>query len=422
MSWHTGTATTYQDGLSRLEEICTSNSIAASVTVTAGGTGYTVADILTLVGGTFSPNAAQVEVTAVSGGVVTAVRVTNGGAYTVNPGTPVATTGGTGTGCTLTPTFASNGWTTDRDTTPGGEKEVIMHADGAVTARVGVRTYTISTARNWELAGFTGFDTGDAWADQVGISPGRFEDNNDIGAYVTLQNASMTYSLSVTGRRILFVFKSGSNDMMGHAGLLNQTATTTEMPYPLYICGNSSDTDQAFDSSNLISGLSDPIAQGAGAGPGLYRSGAGSWIPIRNSTGLTSGSRVAYNTDVVVPAGKPLSAISTLPVEDRIVADGNYNYDKLIKQVGDPATADARMVSTPQVGDDLRPIVPCEVMRSDTGSSAYGSQGEIDGVYWLHGAGGFASGDTFVISDVRYRIFQCGNRTRDYAFMCVKEA
>ncbi len=103
MSWHTGTATTYQDALSRLEEIATSNSIETAVTVTAGGTGYVVADVLTGVGGTFSPNAFQVEVTAVSAGVVTAVRVTNGGAYTVNPSTPVATTGGTGTGCTLTP-------------------------------------------------------------------------------------------------------------------------------------------------------------------------------------------------------------------------------------------------------------------------------------------------------------------------------
>ena len=73
-----------------------------AVTPAAGGTGYTLNDTLTVVGGTFS-QAAQFTVTGVSGGVVTQVTRsnTNYGQYTVLPSSPAATTGGTGTGCTL---------------------------------------------------------------------------------------------------------------------------------------------------------------------------------------------------------------------------------------------------------------------------------------------------------------------------------
>lgn len=66
----------------------------------AGGSGYTVNDILTLTGGTFS-RAAQVKVTSVSGGVVTGVVQHDPGLYSELPPNPTATTGGTGTGCTM---------------------------------------------------------------------------------------------------------------------------------------------------------------------------------------------------------------------------------------------------------------------------------------------------------------------------------
>jgi len=73
-----------------------------AVTIANGGTGYTLNDVLTLVGGTFAA-VAQFTVTGVSAGVVTQVTRsnTNFGNYTVLPTSPAATTGGTGTGCTL---------------------------------------------------------------------------------------------------------------------------------------------------------------------------------------------------------------------------------------------------------------------------------------------------------------------------------
>lgn len=74
---------------------------AVTQTVVNGGTGYTVNDVLTISGGTFG-TAAQFVVTAVSGGVITAVvRGSIGVGYTALPTNPVSVTGGTGTGATF---------------------------------------------------------------------------------------------------------------------------------------------------------------------------------------------------------------------------------------------------------------------------------------------------------------------------------
>jgi hypothetical protein len=73
----------------------------ATATITSGGTGYTVNDVLTFVGGTFTL-ASQVRVTAVSAGVITAISTTNGGIYSIVPTNPISVTGGTGTGATFT--------------------------------------------------------------------------------------------------------------------------------------------------------------------------------------------------------------------------------------------------------------------------------------------------------------------------------
>ena len=70
-----------------------------SATIANGGTGYTVNDVLTVVGGTGT--AATLTVTAVSGGVITGISVTTQGDYTVNPTSPVSVTGGTGSSATF---------------------------------------------------------------------------------------------------------------------------------------------------------------------------------------------------------------------------------------------------------------------------------------------------------------------------------
>jgi len=79
--------------------------VSNTATIQAGGTGYTLNDVVTLVGGTVATVAATYTVTAVSAGVVTAVTPLNFTAYTVLPTNPVSVTGGTGTGLTLNVTY-----------------------------------------------------------------------------------------------------------------------------------------------------------------------------------------------------------------------------------------------------------------------------------------------------------------------------
>jgi hypothetical protein len=84
----------------------TINSLLAfGATVVSGGTGYTLNDTITLVGGTPTATAATYTVSAVSSGVITAVTALNFGAYSALPTNPVSVTGGTGAGATLTVTY-----------------------------------------------------------------------------------------------------------------------------------------------------------------------------------------------------------------------------------------------------------------------------------------------------------------------------
>lgn len=89
---------------------------AVSATIAAGGSGYAVGNAITVVGGTFAPQATFI-VSSVSGSTVTGVTLFGGGIYTAVPSNPAATTG-LGTGLTLTIQYGvgtasivgGNGW------------------------------------------------------------------------------------------------------------------------------------------------------------------------------------------------------------------------------------------------------------------------------------------------------------------------
>ena len=82
-----------------VQATATAQMQATVSTIASGGTGYTINDILTVVGGTGS--AAQITVTAVSGGVITSSTITIGGTYSALPTNPVSVTGGTGSSATF---------------------------------------------------------------------------------------------------------------------------------------------------------------------------------------------------------------------------------------------------------------------------------------------------------------------------------
>lgn len=151
---------------------------AESAVVAAGGSTYVEGDILTLSGGT-STVAATVEVTGVTGGAVDTVEVVEPGAYTVIPTNPVSTTGGSGTGCTLTVTW--NGgedyvaddliFAKDFDDAANNGLHLVTGTPDENT--IGVTTNLVdATSQSGKISrvGFE-FDTGDAAIDMTGTLP-----------------------------------------------------------------------------------------------------------------------------------------------------------------------------------------------------------------------------------------------------------
>ena len=74
-----------------------SSGTVLSARVFNGGTGYTVGDVLTISGGSFTTAAVLTVATVGTGGVITSVTLTNAGSYTSSPNNPATVTGGTGT-------------------------------------------------------------------------------------------------------------------------------------------------------------------------------------------------------------------------------------------------------------------------------------------------------------------------------------
>lgn len=77
---------------------------AQAAVIDAAGTGYTVGDVLTAVGGQYAIPV-ELTVTAETGGAIDTLDITNAGSYTVVPSNPVAVTGGSGADATVTLTF-----------------------------------------------------------------------------------------------------------------------------------------------------------------------------------------------------------------------------------------------------------------------------------------------------------------------------
>jgi len=76
---------------------------ALTATISAGGSGYLVGDILTISGTTGT--AAQLTVATLSGSAVATVTISTQGNMTALPTNPASVTGGTGTGATFTMTY-----------------------------------------------------------------------------------------------------------------------------------------------------------------------------------------------------------------------------------------------------------------------------------------------------------------------------
>ena len=169
--------------------------------ITSGGTGYTVNDVLTFVGGTGTAGTATV--TAVSAGVITAATYTNGN-YSVVPSSPTTVTGGTGTGASFTLTWAvstpiniltaGSGYIEQPTVTfsGGGGSGASAYATvgSATTFKTLSSTLSLTTPAGEQLRVS---DSGNATSDYVQISGGA-------NPFIATGGASANSNLSISSR------------------------------------------------------------------------------------------------------------------------------------------------------------------------------------------------------------------------------
>jgi len=404
---------------------------AERATVTAGGTGYAVNDTLTVTGGT-SSETATFNVDTVSGGAVTSVSVVTKGIYTVTPSNAVATTtDGGGSSCTLTVEY---------------DQELILvgSGTGAQEINVGIKTFQdtdtggFNTTFSWAMFGFTDYNSGLEFWDQPGISSGFANTpagdpafNTSKGAFVPLRDTNgsfpITFWFNITASRIIGVFKVRSATTTVypsfHVGYLNPLGTTSELSFPMYVCGSSHRRNVYYaDVTPYITGLSEMVGGGGDNGPGFYyRPSTSEWAGADNSDATDNGSSKSDSRDSsVYPGG---SAQQETPASGfaAIVATGWGEWAQAIPDTGVPGTANWEVYPSYGAGD-LYWLVPCTVLDHDDNDSQYLPYGEIDEVFWVGRGAVLTSEDTITIGNDVYRVFQNGNRTEEWSYMAIKES
>jgi len=520
MAWFEGTATDYQDLLDLIKEYATSDNIAAVSAIDNGGTGFSEGDLVTVSGGT-STTDAVLEVVAVSGGVVTEIRVYNGGAYSVLPSTTqtsLTSSGGSGLDVTLTTQPAGwvarvdrsvfrpisvavnaggSGYNTlstatlddgaatelrptivDIDSVSGGvvtgvsfaqrgiyesipgstgqatvagagtgltldltwqeEKELILEGSGSGSDEifVGIRTFSdfvSSPYFNFELAGFSGFNSGQ-WSDQPDISRGRYDDDSNIGGiFVPLRNVSMQYWMSITSNRIMFWVSVGTNIASGFLGFIDPTSSpglaSGLYAYPLLIAGSSTDADLEATSATLSSwsGFHDPVAIGQSNSGARSEysccqlwSPAGGWLDFRNAVTASSSdggtNRVPATDRTIHPLGSQTSLVSGAngwPVASGTVDPSRFTTQSFSAPV-------ANLVPTPDSGGDKFLLVPLTMISYF--SPAF-IAGQIPDLFWMSAEAGLSDNGSVINYDGdRYRLFQSGRYSDPSQFVAVKEA
>lgn len=402
---------------------------AVSAAIGSGGSGYSVSDQLTVVGGVGVGTAAVFNVDSVSSGAVTGVSLVAAGDYEEVPANDVSVTGGGGSGCELTVSWQ------DASTQ---EQVLILEGEGAGSDEilVGIETYNVlgqngsDQCYNWSLVGMTGYNAGLTFENQPGIGPSvGAPPSSSGGAYIPLKDNDsfpIEWFFSITTRRIVVIAKVENalrtHYVHGHLGWMNPSGTTSEFPYPILIAGSSARHNTFWaDTETRITGLTEMIGISGKTGPGWFRTTTSVWQEIKNTIAVDTGSesRAASQDYICYPCGIPSAAVATA---DQIVSIGSntIEWNDIIPTTGVPGVASFNLHAAEDSGGDLRLLVPATIIATD--DPLYENQGELDGVFWVSGADSEANEDRIKVSDDRYRIFQNGNRALAFSLCAILEA
>lgn len=262
--YQTGTASGYQDLLTKLNTFLTSTGSAFGVKRSGAGTGRlaglsggvnSVAETFTLVATSSSTFNVTGSVSGFLGtATVGAAFATDKLAFTLQAGSTAFAAGDTFTLSTAPKWLALRA---------SAGSEYIWKAPGAnggSAIYVGAKTYANagSDIYNWQLQGFTGFDLNAAFASQ----PGALQSTQGIA----LWQGSIPYWFVANGRRVIVVAKVSSVYQAAYLGLIEQYIDPLVYPYALAVGGSVSGNLRYSDSSNAnrcfpLAGTTDATSQ-----------------------------------------------------------------------------------------------------------------------------------------------------------------
>jgi hypothetical protein len=382
---------------------------AQSATVDDGGTGYVVGDTLTLSGGT-GHTAARFRVASVSSGVVTAVTVLDPGSYSAPPSSPVATTGGTGSGCELTVVFGAD---------DSNAREIILQS--AEDVFVGWLTYESGANFQLEIGGMTGFGSGLAWNDQPGLNQGRSA-NSDGGHYCPTHQLGMTFWISVNDRRILFVYRASTYYGSGHAGFIDAFATEGEWPYPMYVAGSTHYSATGLgDTSEVGGSIVNPIGRSNTYGSASLRDASGTWRRIRNTQTVSgAGYSIKRDDGVTLPYTTVSLNSTTAPEQQDRFPNTSQGLNVSAQGAFNPLFGTQhffRIFPTPNSGDPLFLRIPVTIVWN-----AEHLYGQIAGAFAMNGAALLVPENRLREDSRRFTVFGMAlTSADDRAMWCVEE-
>jgi len=455
---------------------------ATTATVSAGGSGYAVGNILEVQGGSQRCKA-KFSVATLSGSAAATVTLfEDGGAYSSTPSNPAATTkvgpaAGTGSGATLTVTYtgligstnlavtggtgasatvditlAQTGATCERNTNSAtfnsltDEKEVVLKFDA--TGRTnkpyvgfcsGTTTSGINTRPFIALIGMIAHNPAAAMSAQPNKlgDPGTFSVN--FPYMMTDENAAQEMDFWITADEFrvggVFNINSGAANtddgqyMQWYAGFMDTFATESENAYPMFVGATSRDRSQDPSVAQIShTGLAECLAPTAASSPHFfYRVEDSTWVNVANSINQAVDTYAPHGMFPMTKLQEPTGAGGLTPLEF-VATQGPLRIHVEIGSTGRAAVT-RRLLPVPGATPHFFPI-PLTVLShpgTSTNQTLDTPRGQLRGFFWVYNTDASAatitnfSQDYVTIGSDRYRVFHNHREISLYQFICIKE-
>lgn len=294
----------------------------------------------------------------------------------------------------------------------GAENEVIFNGPGLSGSEqifAGIKPYNYSSddVFNWELDGFTDFNSSSGFNDQ----PGSISEEFNHTSLVALDNDTINYWIAVNGQRVIMVAGHNSVYEQMYLGFYNTYGSPGQYPYPLLIGGSLSGQYATSTGNNSDERYS--VVHGEHS---AY------WNPGNNSgTTLSSGrsSGALFRT----PGGEWMNMINFKNGDEYETANEKRGVTSPYLTNNDmhDRTPLKRIRSNHDGSYTILPINICgRGVNDGSGESTPNVFGELDGCFFVSGFG-LSSEDVITINSTDYTVFQNIYRTEIDQYFCVEQ-